>query len=80
MRWYIDRPVPPVAPIPWPMVSTPPPRELRVTVTCELCGYQQKLERKITQPGHVDLICHDCEAPIGVEVTADKFAANAVLR
>lgn len=78
MRWYIDRPVHPAARA--ATRAVPQQHELRITVTCELCGYRQRLERKITQPGHVDLICHDCEASIGVEVTADKFAAHAVSR
>lgn len=62
--------------VPWPMV--PQQHEFRVTVTCEVCGYRQRLERRITQPGHVDLICHSCESSLGVEVPAERFAPTGV--
>jgi hypothetical protein len=37
---------------------------MRVTITCEECGERHRLERKITEPGPIWIICHSCELPL----------------
>ncbi|MBV9100274.1 MAG: hypothetical protein JOZ46_09630 [Candidatus Dormibacteraeota bacterium] len=37
---------------------------MRVTITCEECGERHKLERRITEPGPIWIICHNCELPL----------------
>lgn len=43
-------------------------RKMRMAVVCEDCGFKNVLERPIIIPskGHISLICHGCETPIGV--------------
>jgi hypothetical protein len=37
---------------------------MRVTITCEECGERHRLERKISEPGPIWIICHNCELPL----------------
>lgn len=37
---------------------------MRVTITCEECGERHKLERRVTEPGPIWIICHSCELPL----------------
>ncbi|MDQ2961290.1 MAG: hypothetical protein M3R48_09645 [Candidatus Dormibacteraeota bacterium] len=37
---------------------------MRVTITCEECGERHRLERRITEPGPIWIICHSCELPL----------------
>jgi len=37
---------------------------MRVTITCEECGERHKLERRVTEPGPIWIICHNCELPL----------------
>ena len=37
---------------------------MRVTITCEECGERHRLERKISDPGPIWIICHSCELPL----------------
>lgn len=38
--------------------------DMRVTITCEECGERHKLERRVTDPGPIWIICHNCELPL----------------
>lgn len=49
---------------------------MQAMVRCPRCWTYQTLERPITEPGTVHLICHRCEAPIHFEVTAADLAAD----
>jgi hypothetical protein len=48
---------------------------MRVTITCEECGERHKLERRITEPGPIWIICHNCELPL--QAVLDGTAAIA---
>lgn len=37
---------------------------MRVTITCEECGERHRLERRITEPGPIWIVCHSCELPL----------------
>ncbi len=37
---------------------------MRVTITCEECGERHRLERRITEPGPIWIVCHNCELPL----------------
>ncbi len=37
---------------------------MRVSITCEDCGYRHRLERQITAPGPIWIVCHSCELPL----------------
>jgi hypothetical protein len=37
---------------------------MRVTITCEECGHKHRLERRISEPGPIWIICHNCELPL----------------
>ena len=37
---------------------------MRITITCEECGRRHRLERSISDPGAIWIICHDCELPL----------------
>jgi hypothetical protein len=37
---------------------------MRVTITCEECGHKHRLERRITEPGPIWIVCHSCELPL----------------
>ncbi len=37
---------------------------MRVTITCEDCGERHRLERNITEPGPIWIVCHSCELPL----------------
>ena len=50
--------------------------EMRVTITCEECGERHKLERRISEPGPIWIICHNCELPL--QAVLDGPAVPAV--
>lgn len=37
---------------------------MRVTITCEDCGQRHRLERRVSEPGPIWIICHNCELPL----------------
>jgi len=37
---------------------------MRVTITCEDCGERHRLERRVSDPGPIWIICHNCELPL----------------
>ena len=37
---------------------------MRVSITCEECGQRHRLERRITEPGPIWIVCHSCEMPL----------------
>jgi hypothetical protein len=37
---------------------------MRVTITCEDCGERHRLERNVTEPGPIWIVCHACELPL----------------
>jgi len=37
---------------------------MRVSITCEECGERHRLERRITTPGPIWIVCHSCEMPL----------------
>ena len=51
---------------------------MRVTITCEECGERHRLERKITEPGPIWIICHSCELPLQAVLDAPTAARQAV--
>lgn len=52
---------------------------MRVTITCEECGERHRLERKISEPGPIWIICHNCELPLQavLDAPAGKQAVPA---
>lgn len=46
---------------------------IQAAVTCEQCGHRMELERFITRPERVYLVCHNCEGIITTEITAADF-------
>ncbi len=53
-------------------------RAMRVTITCEECGERHRLERKITEPGPIWIICHSCELPLQAVLDAPSAARQTV--
>jgi hypothetical protein len=47
---------------------------MRVTITCEECGERHRLERKISEPGPIWIICHNCELPLQAVLDAPATA------
>ncbi len=37
---------------------------MRITITCEECGAKHLLERPISEPGPIWIVCHRCEMPL----------------
>ena len=37
---------------------------MRITITCEECGRRHRLERSVSEPGSIWIICHECELPL----------------
>jgi hypothetical protein len=50
---------------------------MRVTITCEECGERHRLERRITEPGPIWIICHNCELPLQAVLEGPTPAATA---
>jgi len=50
---------------------------MRVTITCEECGERHRLERRITDPGPIWIICHNCELPLQAVLDGSNAAAAA---
>jgi len=51
---------------------------MRVTITCEECGERHRLERKITEPGPIWIICHSCELPLQAVLDGPTAARQQV--
>ncbi len=53
---------------------------MRITITCEECGRRHRLERTVSDPGPIWIVCHECELPLravleakgSVDATADS--------
>ena len=50
---------------------------MRVTITCEECGERHKLERRISEPGPIWIICHNCELPLQAVLDGPTVPAAA---
>jgi len=37
---------------------------MTITITCEDCGQRHRLERKVSEPGTIYIVCHGCELPL----------------
>lgn len=37
---------------------------MTITITCEDCGQRHRLERKVSNPGTIYIVCHGCELPL----------------
>lgn len=37
---------------------------MRVTISCEDCGHRHRLERRVSEPGTIHIVCHACELPL----------------
>ena len=51
---------------------------MRVTITCEECGERHKLERRVTEPGPIWIICHNCELPLQAVLEGPAGATKPV--
>jgi hypothetical protein len=49
--------------------------EMRVTITCEECGERHRLERRVSEPGPIWIVCHNCELPL--QAVLDGVASPA---
>ena len=47
---------------------------MRITITCEDCGRRHRLERSVTEPGPIWIVCHACETPLRADLEADHAA------
>ena len=47
---------------------------MRITITCEDCGRRHRLERQMTEPGPIWIICHSCETPLRAELEPSQTA------
>jgi hypothetical protein len=47
---------------------------MHLTITCEICEWRQRTERTFFWPQRVFIVCHQCEAPLFVQVTTDALA------
>lgn len=52
---------------------------MSITITCEDCGRRHRLERKVSDPGTIYIVCHGCELPLQavLETAAAGVAAPA---
>ena len=37
---------------------------MTITITCEDCGQRHRLERTVSEPGTIYIVCHGCELPL----------------
>ncbi|GAC1341006.1 MAG: hypothetical protein NVSMB29_10750 [Candidatus Dormibacteria bacterium] len=51
----------------------PPSELMTITITCEDCGQRHRLERKVSEPGTIYIVCHGCELPL--QATLEPAAA-----
>ncbi len=45
-----------------------PSEPMTITITCEDCGQRHRLERKVSQPGTIYIVCHGCELPLQAQL------------
>jgi hypothetical protein len=50
---------------------------MRITITCEDCGRRHRLERSVSDPGPIWIVCHTCETPLRADLEATQTAALA---
>lgn len=43
---------------------------MKITIVCSVCSRRHRVERDIVEPGPVNIVCHECEMPLSVDVTA----------
>jgi len=48
---------------------------MRVTITCEECGERHRLERRVSEPGPIWIVCHNCELPLQAVLDGDADKA-----
>ena len=53
---------------------------MRVTITCEDCGERHRLERAISEPGPIWIVCHSCELPLQAVLDGPAPAPTATHR
>jgi len=51
--------------------------EMRVTITCEECGERHRLERQVSEPGPIWIVCHNCELPLQAVLDAPAVRPGA---
>ena len=44
-----------------------------ITITCEICGVKQQLERQLSKPETVRLVCRGCEAILVADITQETL-------
>lgn len=44
---------------------------MRITITCEDCGRRHRLERCVSEPGPIWIVCHACETPLRADLEAN---------
>jgi hypothetical protein len=50
---------------------------MRITITCEDCGRRHRLERSVTEPGPIWIVCHACETPLRADLETAHTAPVA---
>ena len=50
---------------------------MRITITCEECSRRHRLERAVSEPGAIWIICHDCELPLRAVFDRQEAPAHA---
>ena len=53
---------------------------MRLNIRCDVCGHTQRTERHFFRPQTVLLICHGCEMPLKVDLTAATFERHVFQR
>lgn len=51
---------------------------MRLTITCDQCLERMKVERPISEPGPVYVICHRCEVPLKAVVSESSIKRHPV--
>lgn len=52
---------------------------MSITITCEDCGRRHRLERQITEPGNLYIVCHNCELPLQAVLKNDTAGPSPAL-
>jgi hypothetical protein len=47
---------------------------MRITITCEDCGRRHRLERSVSDPGPIWIVCHGCETPLRADLESNHTA------
>jgi hypothetical protein len=51
---------------------------MSITITCEDCGQRHRLERRVTEPGSIYIVCHSCELPLQAVLESSAGQASPV--